>query len=115
MEVLSFVPATALGYLTFKAATHPTSRIRRKMPNVKLKRVQVFPVIRVHAFGRVIHLHHWFNFSLILATSAFVNMGILELTFAKGLLLGGIIQGLTLPKGHRTLIYKDSSKSESVN
>lgn len=115
MEVLSLVPATALGYLTFKAATHPSSRIRRRMPNLRVKRVQVFPVIRLHIFGRVIHLHHWFNFSLILATTAFINVGILETSIARGLLLGGIIQGLTLPKGHRTLIYKLPPKSGSVN
>lgn len=103
MEVLSLIPATALGYLTFKATTHPTSRIRRRMPNLKLKRVQLFPVVSIQAFGRAIHLHHWFCFSVLLASTAFVNMGVLELPLAKGLLLGGIIQGLTLPKGNRKI------------
>ncbi len=101
MEYLSIVPATALGYLTFRATTHPDARIRRKMPNFKYKRVQVFPVIRFHVFGRTIHFHHWFNFSVILALSGITSIAILDQVFAKGILLGGIIQGLTLPSGHR--------------
>lgn len=109
MEVLSLLPTTVLGYLTFRATSHPASRIRRRLPNVKLKRVQVFPVIRAQVFGRTIHLHHWFGFSLLLAISAFSNVSVLDHVVTRGLLLGGIIQGLTLPKGHRSLIYRDFS------
>lgn len=105
MEVLSIIPATALGYYTLKATTHPASRIRRNMPSLKLKRVQFFPVIRVHLFGKTIHFHHWFNFSILLATTAFINAGILDTTIARGLLLGGVIQGLTLPKGHKKVFF----------
>lgn len=104
MEFLSVIPATALGYLTFRATTHPTSRIRRKMPNVRMKRVQIFPVLRIRMFGRMIHLHHWFSFSVLLISTAFINMGVLELPLAKGLLLGGVIQGLTLPRGSKRVI-----------
>lgn len=109
MEYLSIVPATALGYLTFRATTHPNSRIRRKMPNLRMKRVQVFPVLRIHLFGRVIHLHHWFSLSILLILSFFASIGVLDLMFTKGVLLGGIIQGLTMPRGHRKIIYKDFS------
>lgn len=117
MESLLIIPATALGYLTFKATTHPASRIRRKMPNVKVKRLQIFPVIRIYAFGRVFHFHHWLNFSLLLLLSAFISAGVLDLIFTRGLLLGGIIQGLRLPKEHRQLIYRDFSydRLTSVN
>lgn len=109
MEFLSVIPATALGYLTFRATTHPTSRIRRKLPNIKTKRIQVFPVIRINVFGKVIHLHHWFCFSVILVLSFFLSLGILDFIVTKGILLGGIIHGLTLPKEHRKIIYKDFS------
>lgn len=109
MEFLSILPATALGYLTFRATTHPKSRIRRKMPNIKVKRVQIFPVIRIYAFGRVFHFHHWVNCSILLAISGFTSIGILDMMFTRGLLLGGIIHGLTLPSGHRHPIYKDFS------
>src|SRR3989344_1789317 len=109
MDYLSIVPATALGYLTLKATTQPNSKIRRRMPNIKTNRFQVFPVIRFYFFGRVIHLHHWINFSLLLLLSIFVTGGILDYMVTKGLLLGGVIQGLTLPHEHRKIFYKDFS------
>src|SRR3989344_6063572 len=107
MEYLSIIPATALGFLTLKATTHPQSRIRRKLPNIKTRRVQVFPVIRFYFFGRVIHLHHWINFSILLILSIFITGSILDYVVTKGLLLGGIIQGLSLPQEHRRIVYKD--------
>ncbi len=109
MEALSIIPATALGYFTLRATTHPTSRIRKKMPNLRVKRVQVFPVLRINIFGRVIHLHHWLSFSIILLISFFASIGILDLMVTRGVLLGGIIHGLTLPKEHRRIVYKDFS------
>lgn len=109
MEYLSLIPATALGYLTLRVTTHPTSRIRKKMPNIKTGRVQVFPVLRLKIFGRVIHVHHWISFSILLLFSFFITTGILDFMVTKGLLLGGIIQGLTLPKEHRKVVYKDFS------
>ncbi len=109
MEFLSIIPATALGYATLRVTTHPTSKIRRKMPNLKIKRVQVFPVLRINIFGRVIHLHHWISCSMLLLLSFFVSFGIFDYVATKGLLLGGIIHGLSLPKGHRSIIYKDFS------
>lgn len=109
MEYLSLVPATALGYFTFRATTHPAARLRRKLPNFKVKRVQFFPVIRVHIFGRVFHFHHWVNCTIILVLSAIHPVGILDFMFAKGILLGGIIQGLRMPKEHRKIIYRDFS------
>lgn len=101
MEYLSLVPATALGYLTFKATTHPQAKIRKRMPNLTVKRLQFFPVIRIHMFGKVIHFHHWFNFSLLLALSGVTSFAILDHTITRGLLLGGVIQGLRLPRGHK--------------
>lgn len=109
MEYLSILPGTALGYLAFKATAHPTSRIRRKLPNIKTRRVQVFPVIRIFLFGRVIHFHHWVNFSALLLLSIFISLGILDHMITRGILIGGIIHGLTLPKEHRRIVYRDFS------
>lgn len=109
IEHLSIIPAVALGYLASKTVAHPTSRIRRKLPNLKIKRMQLFPVIRVKLFNRVIHIHHYVYFSIMLVISFFVSMGILNLIVTKGFLLGGIIQGLRMPKGHRKIIYRDFS------
>ncbi|MBI3103712.1 hypothetical protein HYZ05_02115 [Candidatus Daviesbacteria bacterium] len=103
MEILSIIPATVLGYATFRATTHPASRIRRKLPNFKVKRVQFFPVIRINMFGRAIHFHHWFNFSILLALSGITSVTVLDHMITRGLLIGGIIQGLTLPRGYKNV------------
>lgn len=108
MEYLSLIPAAALGYLTSRTLTHPTrSRIRRKMPNIKIRRIQLFPVLRIKAFGSVIHLHHWIYFSVILVVSFFVSLWVVDMIVTKGFLLGAIVQGLTVPKRHRKIIYKN--------
>lgn len=107
MEYLSLLPATALGYLASRTISHPTSRIRRKLPNIKTKRVQFFPVLRFKILGRVIHLHHWIYYSVILIVSFFVSLGVLDFIVTKGVLLGSIIHGLTVPKKHRKIIYKN--------
>ncbi|MBI2196639.1 hypothetical protein HYU45_03425 [Candidatus Daviesbacteria bacterium] len=114
MEYLSLIPATALGYLTLRVTTHPTARIRRKMPNIKTGRVQIFPVLRFKIFGRVIHLHHWVSFSIILGLSFFISLGIVDYIVTKGILLGGIIHGLTVPSQHRKIIYKNFSLEKLI-
>ncbi len=114
MEILTIVPATALGYLTFRIVAHPSSRIRKKLPNIKTKRVQIFPVIRFFIFGRVFHLHHWFNFSILLILSFFINNGFLDNNFTTGILMGGVLHGLSLPSDKRRLIYKDFSLERLV-
>lgn len=114
MEYLSLIPATALGYLTFRVTTHPTARIRKKMPNIKAGRVQIFPVLRLKIFGRVIHLHHWVSFSVVLGLSFFISMGIVDYIVTKGILLGGIIHGLSVPKANRRIIYKNYSIEKMI-
>lgn len=110
LEYLVILPATLAGYLIFKATTNPTARIRRKMPNVIIKeRLHLFPVFRMRIFGRVIHFHHWVNLSILLGLSFFITSGILTYLITKGVLLGGIIHGLRLPKEHRKIMYKDFS------
>ncbi|MDO8489353.1 MAG: hypothetical protein Q7S42_04515, partial [Candidatus Omnitrophota bacterium] len=85
------------------------------MPNIKTKRVQVFPVLRIKVFGRVIHFHHWIYFSIILLVSFFVSLGVVDYIVTKGILLGGIIHGLTLPKEHRKIIYKDHTLEKLIS
>ena len=114
MEYLSLIPATALGYLTFRVTTHHTSRIRKKLPNIKTGRVQVFPVLRFKAFGRVIHLHHWVSFSIILGLSFFISLGVVDYIVTKGILLGGIIHGLTEPSLNRRIIYKNYTLEKMI-
>lgn len=109
MEYLSILPATALGYLGSRMFTHPSSKFRKRMPDIKTKRVQVFPVLRFKIGRKVIHLHHWIYFSVILIVSFFASLGVMDYIVTKGMLLGAIVHGLTLPKKHRKIIYKTHS------
>lgn len=116
MDYLELIPSTVAGYWIFKKATHPNSNLRKKLPNIIFKkRLQIMPVFRLRIFGRVIHLHHWVNLSILLGLSFFLTGGILAYMITKGILLGGIIQGLRLPKGHRSPIYKDFSLKRLTN
>lgn len=117
MEYLSILPPTALGYLTFRFATHPKSRIWNKLlrKSVKTRRVQIFPSIRFRFAGRTFHIHHWLSLSILLALSNFEQSGILSSTMARGVLLGGVLQGLSLPSEHRKIIYKEPHPSDYPN
>lgn len=106
MEILSIVPATAAGFLTLTVATHPRSVIWRKTPHIKIRRIQIFPSLRIRVGGRIIHFHHWLNLSILLIVSNFISGGILTELTTKGFLLGGILQGLFLGKDNFRLIYK---------
>lgn len=114
MEYLSLLSAMGLGYLGSRMFSHPSSNLRKKLPNIKTKRVQVFPVIRFNFFGVVIHLHHWIYFSAILIISTFASLGVLDFIVTKGMLIGAIIHGLSLPKKHRKIIYKNHSLEKVI-
>jgi hypothetical protein len=95
MDITSFVPAAVAGYFALDATSHPVkSRLRRNLPHIHLKNVQLMPVIQIRHKNRVIWFHHWFNFSLILLASVFVTNAILDSAITRGLLVGGIVQGL---------------------
>lgn len=109
-SLVSLVSAAILGIFAFHFTTHPKSKVRQRLPAVRLKNLQIFPEIRIHVRGRIIHFHHWFNFSVLLIISIFVSSSILDAMFTRGFLLGGIIQGLLLPR--RRLIYKQDSRPQ---
>lgn len=100
MSILTVLMAAIAGFIILQLVTHPTkSKIRRKMPDIKTKRVQVFPVWRIWYNDKIIHFHHWFNFALLLIISVFVTSSFLDSNITRGFLLGGVLQGLTLKDG----------------
>ncbi len=107
MDILSPLAATFLGFIGFNALTHDQSRFKKHLPNIIIGKIQIFPVLRIHLKGKTLHLHHWFNFSLILGYSLVASAGIFDHMITRGLLVGGILQGLSLPKEYRRLIYRD--------
>lgn len=117
MDYLTIVPAAALGFMTVNAATNPNSKVWRKLVrrSLRTKRVQVFPSFRINVAGRTIHFHHWLNFSLLLAFSFYLGSGFLSDLFTRGLLLGGILQGLSLPREHRSIVYRNHPNLPLLN
>ncbi len=98
--------ASALAsYKIFNIFSHPDSKLWQAWPRLKFKRVDFFPSQRITVKGRVIHFHHWLNFSILLCISFFVSVGVLDSWITRGALLGGIIQGLSIPSA-RKIIYK---------
>ncbi|MFV1917450.1 MAG: hypothetical protein ACC618_03160 [Patescibacteria group bacterium] len=105
MQTRIFLTASIIGYLLFYVLSHPNSTIHKKLPNIKIKWVQFLPSVTITISGKVIHIHHWLGFGLILMVSIFIESGILGSLFTKGILSGSIIQGIFTPKSLK-LIYK---------
>lgn len=85
------------GYLSSKLICTPGSRINRRLPKVKTKNVQILPSVKIIIRGRIIHLHHWFYYTILLCVSIFVSGGILDSWVARSFIVGIIAQGLRFP------------------
>ena len=98
MELLigSLVSFSVLHY-----TSHPKSRVHKRIPMKKLFNVQLSPHINFSIKRRVIHFHHWMIFSPIYVVAQTGDHGIMSAAVIKGMLIGGIIQGL---------MYKDRFK-----
>ncbi len=105
MEVLTAFTASYLGFLTFHLTKHPTGKLGKKLPEIKYKRVQISPSIKIHLFGRTIWIHHWLTFSLLILASMFITNAFLDNYFTRSFLAGGIVQGLSLPD-YRKIVIK---------
>ncbi|KKQ80479.1 MAG: hypothetical protein UT01_C0011G0021 [Candidatus Daviesbacteria bacterium GW2011_GWA1_38_7] len=111
---LSLLKTTILGFVLFSIITHPKSFIWNKLPTYKKGKIQVFPSIRLLIRDRIIHLHHWFNFAILLLVAQLTDIGFLNHNLTQGILIGGMIQGLTDPHS-RKLIYKKLKRSETYH
>ncbi len=107
--MLEFLLSITAGYKLAKIFSHPNSKIRKKIPYIKLKFIQISPNIKIHLRGKIIHLHHWIFLSIILILSFKSSFLLFDLPITKGILSGGIIQGFSFPDWKRILI-KQSKK-----
>jgi hypothetical protein len=104
MALLTVLLAAIAGFVILQYVTHSTkSKIRRKMPDIRIKRIQVFPILRFRYKGKIIHFHHWFNFAILLAISTFVTSSFLDSSITRGFLMGGMLQGLLLENNRNIL------------
>ena len=85
------------------------SRLYKRLPILKIRSFEFFPSIRIYVRGKVIHLHHWLGFSIILVVSIVLEGGFLDSAYTKGFLLGGIFQGVSMPVWKRIFFKKMST------
>lgn len=83
-----------ISFLLFTITSHPKSRVNKKLPDKKIKNIQIFPRISILAKNRVIHFHHWVLFTPLYIFINNIEKSISHIDIINGFLLGGIIQGL---------------------
>ena len=112
-----FLPAILIGVVIFNVLTYKKSPIWRRWERVSLlksTRIQLSPSIRIKHKNNIIHFHHWFNFSILLLISMIFNVRLLDNNLTQGLLIGGVIQGLSDPMS-RKFIYHHLPKSKTYH
>jgi len=91
---LKLILGGLFGFYLFWLASHPRSRVHRKIPEVRLKNVSLLPSIRYHKKDRIYHFHHWFLISIFYLPLVYTKKLRRSHVF-HGLLLGSILQGLS--------------------
>lgn len=91
--------AAAFGsFLLCDILTNPKSRVKKRIPVLKIKRIELVPSIKITTSKKVIHIHHWLHMSaLLVVITIFVQDGFLSSWATKGALLGGVFQGIRFP------------------
>ena len=101
-ENAKIAAGSALGYFLFWLASHPTrSPLRKRIPQTQYKSISILPEIKIARKNKEYHLHHWFNISTLYLLIYLKKKRLPHSKFINGLMLGGIIQGLS---------YKDRFK-----
>ncbi len=107
MDLLLFFASIFPGFFLCRLISDENkSTFARRVPEIKLWRLQILPSIRIFVKGRVVHVHHWVSLTIILTVTLVINAGFLDMTFLKGAMFGGILQGLTFPD-KLNIIYPD--------
>lgn len=107
---MSFLPGTVLGFAAFKYITDDRKhRLAKNLPKVKVWKLQVSPNIRIISRRYVIHFHHWIFLSLAMAMTFFTSFSVLDHLFTRGLMVGGIIQGLSFPDWRKIIQTNSTS------
>lgn len=96
----------AASFAFFHFATHPKSKINKRLPSKKISRIQIFPRIHIQAKNRIFHFHHWMLFAPAYVFAQKANTEFLHSDIITGFLLGGIIQGLLYADRFRFVIHQ---------
>lgn len=83
-----------LAYVAFWLTSHPRSNLHQRLPKKKIKNIQLLPHVKIVSREKTYHIHHWLIFSS-LYVHLVIRKKIIRSKFKQGLLLGGILQGLS--------------------
>ncbi len=121
-NVVKMVVGGSVGFFLFWLTSHPTrSPLRRRLPNKKVKNVELLPEIRISRKNTSYHFHHWLNIGSIYLFLYWKKRGWWRNKFFNGLMLGGILQGLsyrdafTFRTRHKSALAKIRPELEPVN
>jgi len=96
-----------LGYILSKLISKEGDIINKKLPLMKIKFFQFSPEIHIHFKNKTLHLHHWLYFTIVLVITLTFNINFLDNIFAKGYLVGGILQGLSFSDWKGIIVRKN--------
>lgn len=102
----------------FHFASHPKSKIHKKLPSKSIKRVQLIPSLNFEVKNKIFHFHHWMLFTPTFVFVNYIDKGLIHSDLLNGALIGGIVQGL-LYKDRFKLVHKaaeyQKTKSSTYN
>jgi len=98
-----FIISIFFSYAFFSNFSNPEKK-KHFVPKLKFYRIEFLPNLRLHLKNNILHFHHWLLFLCLLALLSVIYPLFHEFTMFKGLLLGGIFQGLTF-RDRFTFVY----------
>jgi hypothetical protein len=96
-------------FVLFHFTTRPKSKINRKYPQVKIKRIQILPSFHIEAKNKIFHVHHWMWITPLYLAIQTIGRGItiFQSDILHGLMIGGIVQGLMFEDSFKLVHHND--------
>lgn len=101
---LLFSIALLVGYYISTYVSKPVQKNGQprpnRLPNLRVKNLEILPCFRLHVGSKTYWFHHWFYLSVIVIGALLIYDNLIHYSSAKaaaGAAVGGIIQGLRYP------------------
>jgi len=105
--MVGLILGVVASFIIFTIASHPRSKINKKLPDKKIKNFQFFPRITVSIRNRMIHFHHWLLLTPFYIWVQNAEKGLFHSDMVQGLVLGGIMQGLMFKDRFRLVVKRE--------
>lgn len=93
--VILFIFSLTIGYYFSNLVSDPGKK-KHKLPQIKIKNLEIMPNVRLHIRSKTFHIHHWVYWSVAAVLIVHFYDGVQQALF-QGATLGGVIQGLRYP------------------